>query len=264
MLHAVFVGVNHYKDPDIPDLRFARADAERFADLFETRIEPKERRVLRLLDGDATLKQVKTTLGEELPRVVKQGDIAFVYFACHGSREKLSAPDKNSAYLAVHDAEFDAVFATGIEMAHEMTRWMRRLKDARLTVLVLDACFSGYIGGRTFKGPRWPKPTRGDSLVSLKNLDLGEGCMTISAAGEWQLAREEDALGHGLFTYHLLNVLSRPPTDSPTISGAALYAEVAASVKRATGGKQVPVLSGKFAAAELPLLGVREPGDAPN
>ena len=257
MLHAVCVGVNEYVDMDILNLRFARADAEAFADLLETRIRPEERRVHRLMDKDATLEQVMIAVGEDLPRVIEADDIVLLYFACHGSREKVSPPDKESLYLALHNTQYERIYATGIDMELGVVQWFKRLNGARLVILILDACFSGRAGGRTFKGPRLreSKVYRSTERLSLKDLELGEGQMILTAARDNQVAQEDDARGHGVFTYHLLNVLTRAPVEQATISVASLYDEVAKAVRRETAGHQVPMLNGSLAAAALPLFG---------
>jgi uncharacterized caspase-like protein len=257
MLHVVCVGVNHYIDPDISNLRCARADAESFAALIRMRVGEEEHRVQLFLDDDATRKQVTIAVGEDLPRVVEPDDVVLLYFACHGSREKVSPPDKESLYLALHDTEYERIFATGIDMDLDVSRWLERLRKAKLVILILDACFSGRAGGRTFKGPhlKASKVYRSTDRLSIKNLDLGQGQVILTAAREDQVAREDDVRGHGIFTYHLLDILKRAPVEQATISVAILYDEVVRAVRRDTGGRQVPMLNGNNAAAALPLFG---------
>jgi uncharacterized caspase-like protein len=256
MLHAVLVGVNEYADQDIPNLKCARADAERFASLLERRIQPGERSVRRLTDKEATLENVKIAIGEDLARAVKPDDMVLLYFACHGSREMIDAPDKLALYLALHNTQYDRIYATSVDMVRDIQTWIHRLSRAKLTVLILDACFSGEAGGRTFKSPRAPKIYRGADPVSLKTIDFGTGTMILSAAQGQQVAREDEKRGHGVFTYHLLNVLRRAPTEErASISAAMLYDELTRAVRRDTYGRQVPTLKCELVAAELPLLG---------
>jgi uncharacterized caspase-like protein len=255
MLHAVLVGVNEYADQDIPNLKCARADAERFANLLERRIQPRERSVRRLIDKEATLENVKIAIGEDMARAVQQDDMALLYFACHGSREMVDGPDNEALYLALHNTQYDRIYATSVDMVHDIRTWIHRLSRAKLTVLIFDACFSGEAGGRTFKSPRPPKVHRGTEPLSLETIDFGMGTLILSAAQSQQVAREDETRGHGIFTYHLLNVLRRAPAERASISAPVLYDEVTRAVRQETRGRQVPTFKCEIVGAELPLLG---------
>ena len=62
---AVIIGINEYVDPNIPNLRFARADAEAIHDVL---IDPaigrfKPENVTLLVDGEATERNIRSALG---------------------------------------------------------------------------------------------------------------------------------------------------------------------------------------------------------
>lgn len=261
MLHAVIVGIDRYRDPFIPGLSCATRDARALATLIEDRIAVRERRVRLLLDEEATRRNIMVAIDEELHREVEDEDIVLLYFAGHGSPERRGAKDRQSRYLIPHDAEYGRIHATGIDMEGDVAGWLRRLSDARLVVLFLDACFSGAAGGRSFLGPVL-KGTPHLSLylddpspISIKKLDLGRGRVVLCAADEDQLAREDPAVGHGVFTHHLLQSLTRHRGEASTVSVADLYNEVERGVRLATTDAQEPVISifaGKH--ASLPCL----------
>lgn len=253
VVRAVITGVDRYRDGDIDDLAFARADAVAVAELLD-RLHPADVDVELLLDEDATRRNVLTSIGQRLPQVTAEGDVVLLYFAGHGSPETATRIDDAARYLVLHDTEYDAVYATGIDMERELPRLFERLVRPRLVLMLIDACFSGRAGGRTFEGPRLRAQrshVRGDQ-VELGKLELGEGRLMIGACDDRQVAREEPALGHGVFTHYLLTGPAAGAGD--TVGILQLYEEVAAAVSAHTGGRQTPVLNGRSALARLPYL----------
>jgi len=68
--HAVIIGINEYQDEKIPDLQFARADAEGVHQILTDpelgRIPPEN--VILLLDENATQQNIRSAIGDEIPR----------------------------------------------------------------------------------------------------------------------------------------------------------------------------------------------------
>ena len=258
MFHLIAIGIDKYKHASIGDLAWARSDAESVASAFERRLNPSEYMVCRLFDEQATKRSIFVAVGEHLPRVVEPGDVVVIYFAGHGSPETGGAPDDVSRYLVPHDTDYESIYADGIDMERDLKRWCERLNGPSVVLIVLDACFSGGAGGRTFQGPRLLRSRsafRSTEPISLKDLDLGEGRVMLGACSDDQVAMESPALRHGVFTHFLLQSLLRPNAGSPTISLSQLYDEVALQVKRSTNGRQVPTFSGRSLLGSLPRLG---------
>jgi uncharacterized caspase-like protein len=247
MLHAVLIGIDQHQDAVIPTLSYARADAEALAAAL-AHIREDERSIRLLVDGEATRRNIMAAIGEDVHRAVEPDDIVLIYFAGHGSPERRGARDRRSRYLIPHDTEYRRIYATGIDMERDIHTWLERLPGAKLVVIVLDACFSGAAGGRTFTGPllaecrTHPGYLDDSQPISLRRLDLGRGRVILCAADEDQLAREDPALGHGVFTHHLLHSLTRPRAGA-TVDVGDLYQEVSAAVVAATGSAQEPVIS---------------------
>jgi uncharacterized caspase-like protein len=256
MLYAILVGINKYKDPDIRNLTYACADAKALGKLIEESIHPTERQVRLLLDEEATKRNLMVAIGEELPRLAtSREDVILLYFAGHGSPETDNSPDEVSRYLVLHETEYGNIYSTGIDMERELPRWFERIINPKLVILFIDACFSGRVGGRTFEGPTFSRiRTKFRGPISLKTLDLGEGRLMISACDDNQVAREDGILGHGIFTYHLIETLKQPSTRD-TISVLALYDKVAQAVRSNTNGRQVPIINGRSRFAQLPSFG---------
>ena len=254
MLYAIIIGIDKYIDHNIRNLTYARQDAETFGRLIEDQIHPAEREVTYLLDSEATYRNLRVAIGEDLPRLVHKEDIVLLYFAGHGSPETVASPDDVSRYLIMHDTEYENIYATGIDMERDVVRLFERLETPKLILLFIDACFSGRAGGRTFEGPRLKK-TLADfraGKISLKNLELGEGRVMVTACDDNQVAREYRELGHGVFTYFLLESLKTPKQNKNTISIHTLYEEVAEAVKNYTKGRQIPIINGRSRMAQLP------------
>ena len=115
--------------------------------------------------------------------------------------------------------------------------------------------FSGRAGGRTFEGPRlneWRSRLRGP--VPLQALELGAGRVIIAAADDTEVAREEVALRHGVFTHFVLRTLEEAGATGATIGVHELYQRVAASVRAHTHYRQHPVLNGRMTSAQLPTF----------
>ena len=263
MLHAIVIGIDRYADPRIQDLSCARNDAHTFGALLNERIAPAERRVTMLLDEQATRAGIMQAIGEDLVRAGGPDDVAILYFAGHGSPERMAPRDEDWPYLIAHDTQHDRIYSTGIDMVHDVSRWLERLR-VRLAVMFLDACFSGAAGGRTFGGPLHlanRERFRGGE-VSIADLDLGEGKIIIAAASDDEVALELRSLGHGVFTHHLLQTLQRPPSADRTIGISTLYDIVSAAVYDATQQRQCPVLTGRSVRGALPLLGAGAAGEA--
>jgi uncharacterized caspase-like protein len=250
-LRAVVVGVDRYRDPAIAPLSCAAADAKALAGLIEGRIDPAERKVRLLVNEHATRQNVMGAIGDDLADEVEKDDVVLVYFAGHGSPERRSVREARSHYLVPHDAEHARVYSTCIDLDRDVGVWLERLANAKLVVLFFDTCFSGAAGGRTFMGPLLastpkmpPDISMDDRPLSIKELDLGRGRVVFCAADSDQLASEDLALGHGVFTYHLLRVLARGDESSgKTIDLTDLYAQVEVAVRQATEGAQEPVVS---------------------
>ena len=75
--HAAVIGINKYEDSRIPDLTFARADAE---GVYQVLIDPELGRfspdnVTLLLDEEATQRNIRTEIGNALRRRAGKDDL---------------------------------------------------------------------------------------------------------------------------------------------------------------------------------------------
>jgi uncharacterized caspase-like protein len=252
-LHAVLVGVSSYADSSIPDLRFAAGDARALSDAFHASIHSADASIHLLTDEDATREEIMHLVGTTLPRRATSDDLVLFYFAGHGSPETEPGMATASRFLACHDTRRNALFATAIDVTTDLTRAAQRLR-AKLVIFMLDACFSGYSGGRSFVGPALEAYRRERRPgLRLADVELGSGVVFLGASTDTEVAWEDERLGHGIFTYYVLSGLTDAGT-SGSIGLGTLYDLVHAQVISFSRNRQHPVLWGNVSGASLPRL----------
>src|SRR5947209_1863099 len=94
--HVVIVGIDSYKDPRISHLNCAVADASAFFDCIETSIPKSQANLYLLTNQEATLKALRTTVGEVVARRTQPEDLVILFFAGHGSPETSGGVDETA------------------------------------------------------------------------------------------------------------------------------------------------------------------------
>lgn len=254
MLHALVIGVDAPRDPRVRPLEHARADAEGVAAALHDRAE-SERQIHLFVGEQATKPAVARAITEELPRCVDPSDTVLLYFAGYGSPE-LERDFEPSLHLVLADTELARLPQTSMDLLAELGPWIRRL-PARVVVIVLDASFNGMPGGRTFEGPGLRRGPRLRALDRLSPSRAGVGgrFAILTASTDKEVAREDTAYEHGVFTHHLIAALRGPDLEGRAVTASMLHAAVAEPVRASTGGRQNPALHG--GASHVPLLVVR-------
>jgi uncharacterized caspase-like protein len=255
-LYGVFVGIDEYKDQDIKRLNFAAYDAEQFHRIVAERISDKECKTWLLTNCQATKAKVLDTIGNQLAEKAALDDFVLLYFSGHGSPETSHQVDAISRYLIMYDTLRENIYGTGLDLERDVVRLFERIKS-NLILVFIDSCFSGMAGGRTFEGPNLVKASldfRGPKGSSLQELKLGEGRAMITACKDNEVAREDPKLNHGIFTFHLLRILTDTRSGVSALGIANLYEKLSHSVTEYTNGKQHPILNGRIAAGKIPLF----------
>jgi uncharacterized caspase-like protein len=226
MLHAIVIGVDAARDPRIPPLDHARADAEGVAAALRDRAD-SERQITLLIDDRATKTRIARVVTEELPRRVRPEDAVLLYFAGHGCPELEGALLESSIHLVAHDTELARFKATAIDVLSELGAWVRRL-PARVVCIVLDASFNGSPGGRTFEGPGLRSGPRIRALERLSptRAAVGGRFAILTACSDKEVAREDSVYKHGVFTHHLIGTLRSPDLAGRRMTPAMLHAAV--------------------------------------
>jgi len=247
---AVVVGVSRYESPDIPDLEFARSDAEAIRDfLLSSSAGPfQEDHILFLADQRATGPAMREALFVFLQEA-DWDDLVVIYFAGHGAPDP-ARPD--NLYLLPHDSELDALASTGFPM-WDMKTAVRRQIAAERVIVIADACHSaGTQEGLTAAEESNPI-NGGFSQLFTPSRRLS---MTAADANEFSL---EDVRwgGHGVFTYFLLEGLqgAGDADGNGIVTFSEVFDYVRQNVVQATEGRQNPQKAGL---GDVPLAVVEE------
>ena len=260
---AVVVGVGRYESPDIPKLRYTVPDAEAIYEVLTGPGGFKKEHVLLLTDKTErkpTYRNLKWALGTFLARSAKKDDTVVIYFAGHGAPEvdqRGVERDGLSKYLVPADAEPDDLYSTALPMDELQTIFGRI--EAERVVVFLDSCYSGAAGGRTFAS----KKTRAVNVddLFLERLARSKGRAIVTASRPTEVSIELPELGHGIFTYYLVEGLKGAGdlNRDGIVTLQELYEYVEQQVtqkSRAVGGNQHPVMKGELEGV-LPLMRVK-------
>lgn len=240
---AVVVGISRYKA--VQPLRYADKDALAFHEyLAKTLGIPNDQTTL-LLNEQATLTNLKRTLGTELKRKAGEKDTVIVYYAGHGAPEAdASAGDDDGLekYIVPYDADPRDLYTTALPM-REIETIFQRLTSERV-IFISDSCYSGATAGRTFATAS-RRAVVSDTF--LTRLSKGKGRVILTASKASEVSEEREDLGHGVFTYYLLEGLNGKADGDKDgiITVDEAYAYVAKKVPDVTGQNQHPVKKGE-------------------
>ncbi len=201
---AVVFGVGEYLHAEsVRPLRFAAPDAEAVA---KALVDPSicgfpAGKVKLLTDAEAGRDALVHHLSKWLPAHSKGAQIVVIYFAGHGTIQAVGR--REEGYLLPHDADPEDIVTRGILMT-DLARWIEAI-DAPAVVVCLDCCHAAKVITRGPSGSVEPRDMR-IRPVLLQAL-TGRGRYLIASCDEGQVSIEAEHLGHGLFTYHLLDGL---------------------------------------------------------
>ena len=239
---AVVVGVSEYKNPGIPSLKYADKDAEALAN-FLRRPEGggyDSDHIRVLLNKDATLANIRESLINFLNQAIDM-DLVIIYFAGHGAPEPARP---QNMYLLTYDSDPMALGMTAFPM-WDIQTVLARYISAKRVVVFTDACHSGGISVNfATRGLGSSEPNLVNQyLADLSKTKEGIVVFTASAAGE--VSQEFPDMGHGVFTYYLLEGLEgKADYDNDyTVTINELMRYVEEQVKRKTHGAQNPTRS---------------------
>ena len=191
----VIIGINAYDDPNINSLRYASADASA---IYEVLTHPQtggfKKEQLHLLTSDSENPPTRNNILESLAllsRMIRAGDTVVFHFSGHG----LTQGGIN--YLLPADTRVSIPTETAIPLS----KVYAAIQNARQQIIFLDACHSGQ---RRDKGT-----TSGamSSAFAEAVFSEAEGRVTLASCNINESSFEDDKLGHGVFTYYLLEAL---------------------------------------------------------
>lgn len=211
-LYIMAVGINNYENKAL-NLNYAKADAEGFVDLITEKSRQLFDRVevIKILDTEATKEEILKRLNM-LSKVIKPEDVLFFYYAGHGSmvnNDFYFIPTNNVKLYSEEKLKKNAIYAGELQ---QMLTNVSALKQ----LLIIDACQSG--GGVELLAQRGAGEEK-----ALAQLSRSAGIHVLASAGSEQFAVEFSELGHGLFTYVLLEALSGKADGAPKDGKVTIY-----------------------------------------
>ncbi len=244
--YALIIGISNYRDKRIPKLNYTRADAEGFFKLLadSKRVGLNQDKIKVLLDDDASLFNIKNAISDWLFKNADKDSIVFIYFAGHGGVEedRLGIEKDNLAkYLLPFDSVFDNLFASALSN-RDFNELLLSIRSRKL-IIFMDSCYSGGVCERKSRDVK----ITGDPYQKLVE---GEGRLVVAASQPNQRSFEDKNLGHGIFTYHLIEALSGAADldNDGYVTAMEAYKYLSDTVpktaKRLAGGTQEPILRG--------------------
>lgn len=246
-VYAAVIGINDYSH--VPKLRYASQDARSFAQYMRENMGLDSDHLIELYDGQATMRQIKSLLGTELRRKADQPeDTVYIYFAGHGAPEKDPTSrdgDSITKYILAQDSDMDDLYTSAIPM-DEIARIFSRIRAERV-IFIADACYSGGSGGRTvLASGGWRSANISDKFLD-RIVDAGKGRIILTSSSTKEVSQESDKLGHGYFTYYLIEGLKGAADigNDGEIDVDEIYQYLNVRVPDATGGTQHPMKKGE-------------------
>ena len=239
----VVIGISQYRA--VRPLRYADKDALAFYDYLLNQVGVPKENLTLLTNDQATLFNLKRALGTDLKRKASQKDTVIIYYAGHGAPETdATSPDEDGLekYLVPYDADPNDLYTTGLPM-REVETIFQRLASERV-IFITDSCYSGATAGRTFATAS-RRAVVSDAF--LARLSKGKGRVVLTASKASEVSEERENLGHGVFTYYLLEGLrGKADLDADgVITVDEAYTYVSKKVPEATGQNQNPVKKGE-------------------
>jgi WD40 repeat protein len=212
-LYILAVGINAYKNTKY-NLNYAGADAQALSEAIEKKGQGIFGKVYKTLltDSSATKEGIAQAFKEIADRAKPQDSFIFFY-AGHGILIENNVSDADKIfYLVPHDVTqitdvSNELTSKGIS-AELLREWTTRI-NAGKQLIMLDACQSGgAIKAFTERGLAEEK--------AILQLARSAGIVILAATGTEQQAIEFKRLGHGVFTYALLQGLSGEADGNPS------------------------------------------------
>ena len=202
-LYMLAIGLNEYKNKKF-NLNYCRPDVDAFADAFRKRSGKlfAEIEVFKIYDEEATGEAISEKMNE-IAQVATADDVFVFAFAGHG----VMSGGEGGKDPEFHIIPYDVTQMYGNdEMLAELALSGSRLQQmaaaipARKQLMVLDACQSGgVVESFAIRGAAEER--------ALAQLARSSGMYVLASTRSEQFATETEELGHGLFTFALLEAL---------------------------------------------------------
>lgn len=280
--YALIIGIDQYEPPKnykpalavgraaFPNLDGCKNDGLSVKSVISSRFLFPEDHIVTLLDENATRKSILQAINDLLNKT-KSGDIAFIYYAGHGSQVYNSLSDeidKKDEAIVPADA-----WKEGIEDIRdkELAKLFNSILDrsVKLTV-IFDCCHSASMSrGAPVPGTRKFRfiPGKDKNIYDAKDSShptppesrKGSSFLALSAARDDEPAEEQyddssPSHAHGAFTAALLEAINQQTIDASTLN---LFTTIRAIIK-SNGKTQEPMLVATPARQQQTLFGIEK------
>lgn len=200
-LHVLAVGINRYRNPRY-NLNYGRADAAAFVDSIRAGADSifSEIVIDTLFDDRATAAGFREAM-QRAAGDSRVEDVFVLYYAGHGTVEK--DRDSSRFYLVPSDITqmSDSAQLSRLGISNSELFDLLGQIPARKKLMVIDACQSGaMMQSFTRRGAAEER--------AIAQLARSSGIFVMSATDGDQFASEVAQLGHGVFTYALLQSIA--------------------------------------------------------
>lgn len=248
--YAVVIGINTYRDANIPPLRYAGNDAVAMRDFLVHRELGgfKKENVHLLLDSEATFGDVRSQFVYWLGARVQDQDEVWIFFSGRATTDRIHAAGQPfTNYLIAHDTVREDLAGSAIALKH-LEEWLDLLGAAR-TAILLDCGFSAMNRGRSLASGKAPAL---DDYAFLPGLAKGGRRFLLVGTGPAEISLEDADIELGLFSRILLQRLRTAALmqSGTRITWNEFYQAVAAEVAwhaEARNATQKPVKFGELA-----------------
>lgn len=237
-LWVLLIGVNQYQDPTFPTLKYAAIDCQGIGKALAAATDPfphKEFLIHNdLVEQTPSLARVEFSL-QRLVAEAQVQDTILIYFSGHGVVE----PIEQQTVLCLSDTDRQHLLNTGLPI--QVVLELLRHCAAHSQLLWLDACHSGNMRSleqspksragleidrhfrSTASGQIQLNPST-QLLASLRQAVSNRGFYALLSCDEGQQSWEFPDLGHGVFSYYLMQGLNGAAADDQGIIDAdSLY-----------------------------------------
>lgn len=240
--HALLVGIRTYAHlPKEKWLDYADKDAADLRDVLVRSYGFLPENVTVLLNEQATRANIESALSTLADNQrVKSEDRVLVFFSGHGQTVKLGNGG-DMGFLIPYDANVDLAhpdnrgpyLASCLPMDHVWSYLQG--SPAKHSLLLADACYGGLLTKSRALNPEKPNAQVVASLLARPAMQV------LTAGSRDEEALEDPKLGHGAFTFKLLEELkAQAATPDSVFLASELAAALKTSVGNVTNGKQTP------------------------
>jgi|GEM_PF-1272361 len=190
-VYAIIIGISKYRESNIPEVKYARRDAEKVKEYLENLAAVKPINFFTLYDERAAMADFMDVIEDKLTKKIKPNSTLYIYYAGHGT-----PGEQGDAFLVPYDGRLGAE-----KTLYPLKRMYEVVNDLPIkqAIIILDACFTGEGRSVLAMGKR-PLVLAKVAPAKVQKLKF----VVLAAAKENQTSNDYDKVKHGLFTYYFL------------------------------------------------------------